>query len=150
MASFLACGFKTQKSEVMKKLILLLAMSIGLTSFSQVSVSVNIGAPPVWAPAAPVNVGFYYLPDIHSYYDVHTTEFIYLNRGHWVRARHLPAPYRGYNLHRGRTVYLTDYHGHAPYKYYSTHRVKYKKHPVHYKHKGPKHHKKHHRGRHDD
>lgn len=97
-----------------------------LSSHAQVSVSVNIGTPPVWAPAAPVTVDYYYLPDIEVYYDVPARTYIYFGNGAWRRSRFLPARYRGYNLAQGHTIYLSDYHGRTPYSYFKEHKVKYR------------------------
>lgn len=106
-----------------KKLIFGIFVLAGHAAQSQVSVNVNIGPPPVWGPPVTVEE-YYYLPDVESYYDLRTSQFIYLNRGNWIRSTALPARYRGYNLNRGNVIVLTDYHGPAPYKYYNTHRVK--------------------------
>lgn len=94
---------------------------------AQVSINVNIGAPPVWAPAGHPSAGFYYIPDIQCYYDVRATQFIYLNSGVWVRSSNLPRHYRNYDLNRGYKVVLTDYHGSRPYANYNDHKVKYHK-----------------------
>lgn len=106
--------------------LLVTLLAVTVSSQGQVSVNVNVGTPPVWAPAAPVEVRYYYLPDIEVYYDVPARRYIYLRNGSWHRSAALPARYRGYNLRRGQTIYLTDYRGNAPYSYYKTHKVKYK------------------------
>lgn len=93
---------------------------------AQVSVSVNINAPaPPWIAAPVAEARFYYLPDIQVYYDRPAAQFIYYGGGRWIRARHLPASYGYYDLDRGRTVCLTDYHGYAPYRQFKTHKVRY-------------------------
>lgn len=94
---------------------------------AQVSVNVNIGTPPPWGPAGYAEVRYYYLPDIAVYYDVSTTEYIYLRNGSWVRATILPVAYRTYDLYNGYKVVLTNYRGVTPYVYYKTHKVKYPK-----------------------
>ncbi len=106
--------------------LLITLISVAVSSQAQVSVNVNVGTPPVWAPAAPVEVRYYYIPDIEVYYDASASRYIYLRNGKWHRSAALPAHYRGYNLRNGRTIYLTDYKGNAPYTYYKTHKVKYK------------------------
>lgn len=93
---------------------------------AQVSVNVNFGTPPVWAPAERVVTQYYYLPEIDAYYDVPAQRFIYVNRGVWVRTERLPARYSTYNLRNGRVVYLTDYRGSKPYAYHKNHKLKYK------------------------
>jgi hypothetical protein len=110
-----------------KKIILAFALLVAtLSSHAQVSINVNIGAPPVWAPAAPSTVEYYYLPDIGVYYDVPARTYIYFGNGAWRRSTFLPARYRGYNLAQGHTVYLTDYHGRTPYALHQEHKLKYK------------------------
>lgn len=102
---------------------------------------------PVWAKAAPVNVNYYYLPDIGTYYDVPAQRYIYLNNGSWVRTSALPARYKGYNLYNSNPVYLTDYKGNSPYTLYKVHKVKYKGKG---RWKADNHNKKEHKDHHDD
>lgn len=108
------------------RFILILACLLFMTSSqAQVSINVNFGTPPIWAPAPIVPVQFYYLPEIDSYYDLQAGHFIYLKNGGWVRSKKLPARYSNYNLRRGRVVYLTDYRGNTPYVYHKNHKTKY-------------------------
>jgi len=93
---------------------------------AQVSVNVNIGNPPAWGPSG-YETQYYYLPDIETYYDVSTSEYIYLTNGRWVRTVTVPAPYRSYNFYNGYKVVMTDYHGREPYATYTTYKVKYPK-----------------------
>lgn len=109
-----------------KQIIAALALLVATVGFGQVSINVNIGPPPVWAPTAPSTVEYYYLPDIGVYYDVPARTYIYFGNGAWRRSTFLPTRYRGYNLAQGHTVYLTDYHGRTPYAYYKEHKLKYK------------------------
>jgi len=95
------------------------------SSQAQVSINVNLGTPPVWAPAQVLSTQYYYLPDIDTYYDVPAQRFIYVRNGQWVRAEQLPYRYRGYNLQNGQVIYLTDYRGKSPYSYHKKHKVKY-------------------------
>src|SRR5436190_20237568 len=94
------------------------------SAHAQVSINVNLGGPS-WGPPVEPSVDFYYLPEIETYYDIHTTQFIYLSRGSWVRSRNLPSRYRNYDLNRGHKVVLNDYHGSSPYSNYNNDRVKY-------------------------
>jgi hypothetical protein len=113
----------------MKKIQLLFGLLVFtcLTSQAQISVNVNLGTPPVWAPAERVESQYYYLPDINAYYDVPAERFIYARNGSWIRSASLPYQYRNYNLRGGNVVYLTDYRGNAPYKFYKSHKMKYPK-----------------------
>jgi hypothetical protein len=94
---------------------------------SQVSISVNLGLQPSWGPVGYSSVNYYYLPDVQAYYDVRSTQFIYLSGGTWIRSSHLPRQYRNYDLDRGYKVVLNDYHGSRPYTNYRYDRVKYYK-----------------------
>lgn len=112
----------------MKHMSLIILLSLGtLAANAQVSVNVNIGKPPAWAPAGYPTAQYYYLPDIGVYYDVPHAAYIYPAKGKWVRVKKLPPAYGHYNPYRGHTVVLTDYRGNAPYTLYSVHKVKYKK-----------------------
>lgn len=92
---------------------------------AQVSVNVNLGTPPVWAPANAVATQYYYLPDVDMYYDVPAQRFLYVKNGKWIRAERLPTRYSGYNLRNGNVVYLTDYRGSTPYVFHKNHKVRY-------------------------
>lgn len=110
--------------------IILFAVS---TSQAQVSINVNLGAPavvvrPTWVPQNHVNVDFYYLPEIQSYYDVNASMYVYLNNGNWCRTRYVPVQYRNYDLHHAHRVALRGYHGSRPYTYYNNHNVRYDNH----------------------
>lgn len=113
--------------KAMKLLSALILLIVTANAEAQVSVNVNIGAPPAWAPVGYETAEYYYLPDVESYYDVRSSQFIYFGNGQWVRTRYLPRPYRHYDLYNGYKVVLTDYHGHAPYTHFKSHRVKYYK-----------------------
>jgi hypothetical protein len=106
--------------------LLLFALLLSATTQAQVSVNVNFGTPPVWAPAQPVASQYYYLPDIDAYYDVPSQRFIYIRNGRWVREQRLPARYSGYNLRNGQVIFLTDYRGKSPFAYHKKHKIKYR------------------------
>lgn len=94
---------------------------------AQVSVNVNIGTQPVWAPEIQSSANYYYIPDVQCYYDVRATQFIYLNNGAWIRSNRLPNHHRNYDLNRGYKVVLNNYHGSRPYTNYRYDKVKYYK-----------------------
>lgn len=108
-----------------KLLIIAIMLATISTTQAQVSVNINLGTPPVWAPADRVETQYYYLPEIDSYYDVPSERFIYYNNGTWTRSTALPARYQGYNLRSGKVIYLTDYRGKSPYVNHKSHKVKY-------------------------
>lgn len=112
---------------IQKLLLAMVLLTVGSMQ-AQVSVNVNIGSPPEWGPSGYTEeVRYYYLPDIETYYDINTREYIYLNNGRWARTVTVPAPYRSYNFYNGYKVVMTDYRGAEPYTYYNTYKVKYPK-----------------------
>ncbi|MCV2484721.1 hypothetical protein OD917_07285 [Flavobacterium sp. SH_e] len=96
-------------------------------SNAQVSVNVNIGNPPAWGPVGYTDVRYYYLPDLETYYDISTSNYVYLSNGRWIRTRSLPSAYRNYDLYSEYKVVLTDYRGDRPYDNFKNHKVKYAK-----------------------
>lgn len=96
-------------------------------SNAQVNVNINIGTPPAWGPVGYTDVRYYYLPDLETYYDINTANYIYSNNGKWIRAKSLPTVYRNYDLYDEYKVVLTDYRGNSPYDNFKTHKVKYAK-----------------------
>ncbi len=88
----------------MKKVFLaalLLTASVITTSHlqAQVSINVNIGNQPAWAPEGNDDAQYYYIPDADIYYDVPAHQFLYLNNNRWVRTTTLPASYRKFDLY---------------------------------------------------
>ena len=126
----------------MKKIQLLFGLLLFMASniHAQVSINVNFGTPPVWAPAERVETQYYYLPDVDAYYDVPAARFIYIRNGVWIRSTALPYRYRNYNLRGGNVVYLTDYRGNSPYTFHKNHLVKYPRKVKYVSTKNPKYH----------
>nr|WP_068886670.1 hypothetical protein [Pedobacter panaciterrae] len=110
----------------MKKLIFLTLLGaiafLPNKSNAQVSLSVNIGSQPAWGPSGYERADYYYMPDIDSYYNVPSRQFIYLSNGNWVFSAGLPPRYRNYDLYHGYKVVINSP---EPYRYYSDHRVRY-------------------------
>ncbi|GIZ08261.1 hypothetical protein [Flavobacterium sp. UMI-01] len=122
--------------KTLKLLAIGILFTVSSSMYSQVSVNVNIGARPVWAPAAGYSaVDFYYIPDVHAYYDTRASVFIYLNGNNWVRARNLPAHYRHYDLRNCHKVALKGYRGNQPYRHFDNHKHHYKSNKGYKKHK---------------
>lgn len=111
--------------KALRTLILGLTLLITGISYGQVTVTLNVGSPPLWGPAGYADVQYYYLPDVQAYYDVHSSMFIYQSAGVWICRTYLPTRYRNYDLYNGYKVVITDYRGHTPYRYYKSHRTKY-------------------------
>lgn len=102
--------------------IILLASS---TSIAQISISLNIGTAPVYHNSGYVVVDYYYIPDIQTYFDVRANQYVYLERGNWMRSRDLPYQYRDYDARNGYKVSLNDYHGNQPYQNFDNDRNRY-------------------------
>lgn len=129
--------------KTLRNVFVVLVLLTGAYMQAQVSVSVNIGTPPVWIERPVVEARYYYLPEIQTYYDVNTRHYIYVDNGAWVRRAYLPRVYRHYDLYRGQKVVVNNYYGREPYSYYKPYKAK------HHKHHGKPHkyHKQHHSNR---
>ena len=82
---------------------------------------------PAWAPPYYPGVRYYYLPDIETYYDLTSQEFVYLDNGQWTYSRNLPYIYAGYDLDNCFTVAI-DFNTYQPwlhYQYYVSHYPRY-------------------------
>lgn len=113
--------------KIIKLFTLGLLLFVSNSMFAQVSVNVNIGAQPKWGPVGYNEAEYYYIPDIETYYDVRSSQYIYYGNGKWVRSSYLPRQHRHYDLYNGHKVVLTDYHGNSPYEHYKEHKIKYYK-----------------------
>ena len=113
--------------KILKLFLFTTALFLTTVIHAQVSVNVNVGTPPLWGPVGYSEVQYYYLPDVEAYYDVPSSNFIYLDRGIWVHRTYLPTRYRHYDLYHGYKVVMTDYHGNTPYTHYKEYKYKYAK-----------------------
>jgi hypothetical protein len=85
-----------------------------------------VGNPPAWGPKGYTEVRYYYIPDVHAYYDVSSSRFIYYENNRWTRSADLPAQYRSYDLYNGYKQPLHGYKGNSPYIFYPAYKIKYK------------------------
>jgi len=113
--------------KTLKLVIFGIALFLAGVTQAQVSVHLNIGVQPLWAPVGYADTRYYYLPDVESYYDVNTAMFIYLDGNSWIHRRYLPGRYRNYDLYRGYKVGMRDYHGNTPYYHHREYRTRYAK-----------------------
>ncbi len=97
------------------KNLLLTTMIVGASIFGNetkaqlgFSLHVNIGNRPSWGVPGNVNANYYYMPEIDSYYDLSSRQFIYEDEGRWIFASNLPDYYRGYDLNRGYKVVVNE------------------------------------------
>jgi len=111
------------KKTILKTILAgVMVLSLQTIAHAQVSLSINIGHQPAWGPTGYNHVDYYYLPDIESYYDVATGQYIYLDGGRWINSRALPPRYAGYDLYSGYKVVVNRP---KPYLNFSRDRVTY-------------------------
>lgn len=95
------------------------------TSKAQVSVSLNIGSPPVWAPPVYAHtIRYYYIPEVDCYYDAVRAGYYYNSGPRWVFSAYLPGAYRDYDIASCHHV-AVNYYGSQPYTYFSSRRYGY-------------------------
>ncbi len=82
---------------------------------------------PAWAPDYYAGTRYYYFPDIETYYDLATRNFVYLYNGRWLFAQTLPSLYSTFNL-RNAFVVIVDRNMYNPWmhhQYYNSHYPRY-------------------------
>ena len=82
---------------------------------------------PAWAPDYYFGTRYYYFPDIETYYDLATRNFVYLYNGHWLFVPALPPIYSTFNLHNAFIV-IVNRSVHTPWMhhhYYNSHYPRY-------------------------
>lgn len=82
---------------------------------------------PQWAPSYYGGTRYYYLPDIESYYDIYTREFIFLNHAQWIYSPYLPSIYPDFNLNNSFVVVVNSnmYQPWMHHQYYISHFPRY-------------------------
>ncbi|MDP4239121.1 MAG: hypothetical protein Q8904_06580 [Bacteroidota bacterium] len=82
---------------------------------------------PQWAPPYSAGVRYYYLPDIETYYDLTSRDFVYLYNGQWISSDECPFLNTGFDLNNCFTVAL-DVNVFQPWRhhhYYVSHYPRY-------------------------
>ncbi|MFV0392752.1 MAG: hypothetical protein ACK5KP_12890 [Paludibacteraceae bacterium] len=82
---------------------------------------------PNWAPSYYTGSRYYYFPDIETYYDLATRDFIVLNRGQWLFAPSIVAFYPTYDLFNSYIIILNRsvYQPWMHHQYYVRHYPRY-------------------------
>ena len=82
---------------------------------------------PQWAPPYYQGVRYYYLPDIETYYDINSQEFVYLYDGQWSFSRECPSVNQGFDLNNCFAVALdvTVFRPWMHHHYYVSHYPRY-------------------------
>ncbi len=113
--------------KALKLIVFGIVLFFAGTVQGQVSVRLNLGVQPRWAPVGYDDVRYYYLPDVEAYYDNESSMFIYSSGGRWIHRRSLPYRYRNYDLYEGYKVPMREYHGNTPYSNFQVYRTQYTK-----------------------
>jgi len=113
--------------KALKLVVFGIILFLAGTAQAQLSVRLNFGVQPQWAPIGYEDTRYYYLPDVEAYYDVQSSMFIYSSGNRWVHRSSLPYRYRNYDLYSGYKVGMRDYHGNTPYYNFNDQRRQYAK-----------------------
>ena len=112
-----------------KILVLFVGILFGLNvkSRAQLSISVHIGNPPIWAPAQYAHrIRYYYIPEMDCYYDAQREGYYFFNQdsGDWYFTRNLPQEDSEYDFNSGPKVQI-EYFGNRPFEYFRDRRIDY-------------------------
>jgi hypothetical protein len=106
-------------------LIALVFITFGTAQAQDVVRTTTTTRLPEWGVAGNDKATYYYIPDIESYYDVNTRNYVYMDNGRLTKTTTLPPAYVDYDLYSGYKVVLTD--SKEPYDDFDNMRVKYAK-----------------------
>jgi hypothetical protein len=111
------------RKSILFYLMPLLVLFLANTAQAQLSVHINIGSPPVWAPPAEAHVvRYYYIPEEDSYYDAVRRGYYYDDGRRWTFSTSLP--YGNFDIGSLHHV-AVRYYGDQPYTYFSDQRYTY-------------------------
>ena len=108
--------------KLSKFLLIAIALIAFNTTQAQVKTTVTI---PDWGVAGSDNATYYYIPDIETYYDIRTGNYVYLENGQWTKTKALPTLYKDYDLYDGYKVVLTS--DQEPYSDFENMKLKFAK-----------------------
>lgn len=119
---------RLKKTSLFVIILLFVSFFSSCDMYSYVTPSVQVRYDnPSWAPPYVQGVRYYYLPDIETYYDLTTQQFVYLYNGQWHYSQQLPPIYGDFDLDNCFTVAI-DYNTYQPwlhYQYYVSHYPRY-------------------------
>ena len=117
----------------MKKLIITAAIAFSAVAFNsaaeaqiRASVNINIGSQPDWGPVGYDQANYYYMPDIDTYYDVPSHQYVYLQNNRWIHAGNLPSRYSNYDVYNGYKVVVNQASPWNRADYYRSHYANYR------------------------
>ncbi|MDP2887585.1 MAG: hypothetical protein Q8P34_01300 [Bacteroidota bacterium] len=120
--------------KILKKWVVVAVVLLSMTSFNGCNTyrqgtygSQTNYENPQWAPSYYGGTRYYYLPDIESYYDIYTGEFIFLNHAQWIYSPYLPNIYPDFNLNNSFIVVVNSnmYQPWMHHQYYISHFPRY-------------------------
>ena len=114
----------------MKTLYLLCGMIFVLntqkmTSQTAITPDLSYEAQLILDEGAILDIRYYYYPNLQAYFDTETATYLYQKDGEWVEGKQIPSGLRGYSLHNGTRVAITDYSGDEPYEVFDQHKSHY-------------------------
>ena len=102
--------------------LLLYSLSAPIFLNAQVQAAINISSQPIWGPVGYNYVANYYIPEIESYYNVSSKNYMSKLDGKWITSQALLPRFSNYNLYIGYKVVINEPN---PYLNFNNHRVKY-------------------------
>lgn len=119
---------RLKQSAFLVSTLLFVSLFSACDMYSYITPSATISYEnPSWAPPYVQGIRYYYLPDIETYYDLSTQEFVYLDNGQWSYSQSLPSIYADFDLSSCFTVAI-DYNTYQPWmhqQYYVSHYPRY-------------------------
>jgi hypothetical protein len=82
---------------------------------------------PQWAPPYYQGARYYYLPDIETYYDLYSREFIFLNNAQWIYSPYISPYYSAFDLNNCFVIIVNTniYQPWMHHQYYVSHFPRY-------------------------
>ncbi len=68
---------------------------------------------------------YYFYPNLLSYYDNKTSDYVYKLKSVWTRSKSLPNAYGGYSIYNNYRVEISDYKGDNPNEKIAEHKKLY-------------------------
>jgi hypothetical protein len=92
------------------KMFLLVGCMFLVESCGPIVITSSLNSPPTWFyPNRVETVRYVYFPEHIIYYDLSLRNYLYLNKGVWVRVKTLPERYNGIKLSRSKFVRIKNY-----------------------------------------
>lgn len=107
---FTSVYVRTKKHSTMKNLKLLFLSVVFLACYNaEAQTDQNQKYNPRFNADNNCMLRYFYYPNLEAYFDSKNNDFIFRDKGQWVRAAEIPSGYRGYSLNNGLNVTIDDY-----------------------------------------